>query len=382
MKGVQEERVLATLKHFPGQGDAAEDTHMILPRLPFDRKRLEEVELVPFRRGLGAGARAVMTAHAAFPELDATGRPATLSYSIIAKLLREDLGFGGVVITDGMTMQGITDHYGPDEAAVLAVEAGVDMLLVPENLRRAWDGIVSAVRSGRVPATRIDRSVQRVLEAKAWLGLDWDRDVKIDAVASVVAEPASLEAAQRAAERSITLLRNTAHLLPLAQNKKVQLVVVTDEPDPTAGSALHEVLVHGCASAMVARISNALWQDELEELLRVSREANVIVLDLQISRRAWGGAAAFSPRLDAFIERIGRIGVPVVLVLCGDPYLAARLPVFDAVVLAYGQSAPVQIAAGNALLGLRAVEGRLPVTLPRHFKRGDGLTLEAKRENG
>ncbi len=233
VRGAEDGRVISTLKHFPGHGDTREDSHMGLPSLPFDRARLNAVEFVPFKAGIAAGARAVMTSHLALPRIDPSGRPATLSSPVLTGILREDLGFGGIIVTDGMRMQGITDRYSSAEAAVLAVEAGVDVILAPVDADSAVGGLIAAVRSGRISSARIDASVRRILSAKAWVGLADRRTVPVDSVFTLVGSRDFGKIAQEISDASVTLLRNERKVIPFPPSSRVVAVAVTE--DPSAG---------------------------------------------------------------------------------------------------------------------------------------------------
>ena len=375
VKGAQEERVIATVKHFPGHGDTEEDTHMKLPSLPFDRARLDSVEFVPFKAGIDAGVKAVMTAHIALPNVDNEKRPSTLSPVIITELLRRHLGFDGLVVTDGMTMQGVTDHYTAAEAAIQAIEAGVDVVLVPPNFGEAYRGVLGAVRSGRISKARLEQSVRLVLAAKAWVGLDRQRLVNIDDITNIVASPASEIVADSMFQSAITLLRNAGNVLPLKPKTRVHIVTVTDDPDQNMGEALRDVLeAHG----QIASISH-LWNESstaaIERTEEKMQSADAVVVGVFLSIGSWKGQLGFSPELQKFIDKIGSLNKPVTAIAFGDPYVIGKLPATNAVLAAYTGIRKAEEAAGKALLGLAEISGKLPVTIPGKYKRGDGIHL-------
>ncbi|MCU0244874.1 MAG: beta-N-acetylglucosaminidase, partial [Acidobacteria bacterium] len=238
IRGVQENGMIATAKHFPGHGDTSQDSHMLLPTITADLDRLEKVELYPFREAVDAGVRAVMSAHLVVPALDPTpGLPATLSAPIMTGVLRQKLGFRGLAVTDALEMAGVTKTFSTEEAALMAVLAGADQLLLPPDPKKVIGYLAAAVRDGRLAESRVDRSVRRILEAKASLGLDRNRFVRLDELPSRVAPKAHLDQALAAYESSATLVRNEGGVLPLAAApaKLVLLSLSSDLGDYYAG---------------------------------------------------------------------------------------------------------------------------------------------------
>lgn len=375
VKGLQEGGMIATLKHFPGHGDTEEDTHMKLPVLPFDRKRLDSVELVPFNAGIAAGAKAVMTSHLSLPKLEPSGRPATLSSAILTGLLRKNLGFDGLVITDGMTMQGITDHYAAGDAAVLAVEAGADVILVPADFREAYTGLLTAVESGRVSLNRLEESVRRILSAKSWAGLHRDRFVDLEAMTREVAAPESEALATSAFESAITLLRNRNDVVPLKRGARVHVVTISDDPNMQLGEALHAVLQNHDSTARLSRLFNQTGSEEIAQVLKQVRSTDVVVVGVYLSVGSWKGTMGFSKHVKEFLSTLGSRKKPVVLVAFGDPYVFGKLPLFDGMVAAYSGWRQSEEAVGKVLLGLIGTRGLLPVTIPGRFKSGEGIHL-------
>ncbi len=379
VQGAQSAGLMATVKHFPGHGDTQEDTHMKLPMLPFDRARLDSVEFVPFSAGIKAGVKAVMTAHIALPKIDPAKRPATLSPVMMTEILRGSLGFNGVIVTDGMTMQGVTDNNTPDEAAVKAIEAGVDVVLVPENFSRAYDGVVRAVKLGRISSQRLDQSVRRVLEAKMWVGLGQQRLVNVEEISNVVGSPKAEAIADSMFKDAVTLLRNEGHVLPLKKKARVHIVLITDEPDFSVGEALGDVVRGSVQSATTSQLWNGSSKETVDQIAAQLRNADVIVLGVYVSIGAWKGENKFSADLQGFFKRLSRTRKPVVTVAFGDPYVLGRMPMGDGMVAAYAGLRKSEEAVGRALVGTSEVLGRLPVTIPGRFKRGDGIHLMPTR---
>jgi beta-N-acetylhexosaminidase len=382
VRGAQSAGLMATVKHFPGHGDTQEDTHMQLPMLPFDRARLDSVEFVPFEAGIRAGVKAVMTAHIALPKIDPVKRPSTLSPVMMTEILRGSLGFNGVVVTDGMTMQGVTDNNTPDEAAIKAIEAGVDVVLVPEDLSRAFDGVLRAVKSGRISLERVDQSVRRLLEAKMWLGLGQQRLVNVEEISNVVGSPKAEVIADSMFRDAVTVLRNEGHLLPLKKKARVHIVSITDEPDLFAGEALGDAVRSGVQSVTISRLWNGSSKETVDRNAMELGNADVIVLGVYVSIGAWKGENKFSADLQDFFKTLARSKKPIITVAFGDPYVLGRIPLSDGVIAAYAGLPKSEEAVGRALLGMSEVIGQLPVTIPGRYKRGDGIHLLPARSTG
>jgi beta-glucosidase-like glycosyl hydrolase len=378
VNGLQEEGMIATLKHFPGHGDTEEDTHIKLPILPFDENRLTTIELVPFKAGIAAGAKAVMTAHLALPKIDPAKHPATLSNAVITGLLRNKLGFQGIVITDGMTMQGITDHYSADEAAILAIEAGVDAILVPAEFAKAYHGVLAAVQSGRISRPRLDESVRRILAVKSWLGLDRSRLVEIEKISDRVAAPEAEALAGKISEASVTLLRNKNQLLPLPETTRLKIVAVSEEPYPEFGRELLLQLESQLATVSLTHLSNESSREFIQRMAQFD-DAEVILLGVYLSIGAWKGKPAFSPALQDFFAQVGALAKPVITVAFGDPYVIGKLPETAVIMTPYNGAKIGERAIAKAIIGRTDITGKLPVTIPGKYKIGDGIQLLMKK---
>ena len=382
VRGLQSEKMIATPKHFPGHGDTEEDSHMKLPALPFNRSRLDSVEFVPFRAGIRAGAGAVMTAHIAMPKVDPVERPATLSPVLITDILRGQLGFKGIVVTDGMTMQGVTDHYSAAEAAVKSIEAGADAILVPADLAAAYEGVLRTVKSGRLSEQRIDESVRRILSAKHWVGLDRKRFIDINRIAEVVGSPELEATADSMFSAAITLVKNDRSIVPLAPKARVEVITITDEADAHVGEALCDVLRRGVASVGVSRIWNESGRNATERVLAKVQEADVLVIGVYLSIGAWKGGLGLSPGVQEFLEKVHVMGKPAVTIAFGDPYVLGKVPTTPGVMAAYAGLRKSEEAAARALRGLTAIHGRLPVTIPGTYQRGTGIQLSPAGKSG
>ncbi|GJQ19849.1 MAG: beta-N-acetylhexosaminidase [Bacteroidia bacterium] len=375
IRGTQEERVIATVKHFPGHGDTNLDTHLDLPSLPFSRSRFDSLELVPFRKTFRDGVLSVMIAHIAASAFDSVSViPATVSPSISTDLLRRDMGFRGLVVTDAMVMRGVSTKYHPAESIVLAVKAGADLILMPPDADLAIDAIVDAVRRGQLTESRLDESVRRVLAVKEWVGLAEERFVDLDEVGRVVASPDHVALAREIARSSITVLGNRSGLLPLGRMEKtVADLVITDQDDFAAGAPFHRHLTRRLgplAELVLTPRSDSLdYRAALDSLLKV----DVIVNQLHFYTRS-GEMTGFAPeRVRTLLNTLIDSGKTVIGVSFGNPYLVMDFPHIDTYVCAYSGSAIVIDATAEVMFGEEPARGKLPITLPGVYPYGAGV---------
>ncbi|HET9985109.1 MAG TPA: serine hydrolase [Longimicrobiales bacterium] len=370
VRGAHDGRALTAVKHFPGHGDTGVDSHVDLPVLRVGRERLDLLELVPFRAALGAGTDAVMVGHLAIPAL--TGGkpvPATVAPEIGQTLLRRELGYDGLVITDAMTMGALRNlpGYSPGELAVWAVQAGADVVLGPPDVAAARDAIVAAVRAGRIPAERIDASVRRILAAKARLGLPWRRAVDPDSVARIVGSAEHRRIADDLARRSITLVRDSAGVLPLDPRsvRSVALLTFAAPTELNAGRALQAELTRIYGRAEASRLSEASTPAEVDSAVARAARADAVVFATFYAPVSGQGFLRLPDRVVEAWRRVRAAGRPVVGVSFGDPYGTAALEGLGTYLLAWQpRGEPAQRAVAAALAGLAPIAGRLPVPLP------------------
>jgi beta-N-acetylhexosaminidase len=380
VRGVEENGGLATAKHFPGHGDTASDSHIDLPVIHSDRARLDRLELVPFRAAISAGVGSVMTGHLSVPSLEPDpNTPATLSSHILTDLLRHDLHFQGLVITDAMDMGGITVRYAPGEAAVRAVLAGADALLMPPVPDAAFEGLQAAVRSGRISIERLDASVRRILEAKARLGLDKNRLVDINAINQNLGTVAWQGQAQEISDRGITLLRDTPRLLPLdgTRSTRALLLAFYADPEPYPGEDLERELKSRFDSVATLRADTRFINaDTLKLPSPDTYDVALLALFVRVSDRK--GNVDVPTEQAALAERLYTSGKPVITLGFGSPYLIERFPQAQTWLAAFGISDVAQISMARALFGQVSAHGRLPVTIPGvDLKAGFGMELPA-----
>src|SRR5271167_4158242 len=353
VRGVQENGGLATAKHFPGHGDTAADSHIDLPVIKADRDRLENLELVPFRAAIAAGASSVMTGHLSVPALEPDANtPATLSQNILTGVLRNELHFEGLVVTDAMDMGGITTRFAPGEAAIRAVLAGADALLMPPVPDAAFEALQQAVKSGRISRERLDASVRRILLAKARLGLNKNRLVDLDAINERFGTIASQNDAQQISDRGVTLLRDNNHLLPLDGTKpsRALLLAFYADPEPYPGEDLERELRSRFDSLTTLRADTRFVKaDTLKLPSPDSYDVAILALFVRVSDRK--GNVDVPAEQQSVAEQIYKTGKPVITVGFGSPYLIERFPQAETWLAAFGISDVAQISVARALFG-------------------------------
>jgi len=377
IRGVEDNGALATAKHFPGHGNVSVDSHLGIATVPGDRTELETTELVPFRAAIKADVSAVMPGHLSVPAFEPNPMvPATLSSKILTGLLRKDLGFRGLIVTDAMDMGGVTSLYPQGEAAVRAVEAGADVILQPLVPNAALAGLEDAVKSGRISKARIDASVRRILEAKARVGLDRNRLVDLARLNERFGRPAFEAEAQKIADRGVTLLRNSAQIVPLDATRplRVLLVALSADPDPYPGIDLEPEI---------------RWRVDLLKVLRADTQfTNVSALKLPPPESYDIAIAALFVRVAdrkgnvglpddqrAFVNQLLASGKPAAVLSFGSPYLIERFPAAKTWLAEFATNDVSQRAAARALFGQVSIGGQIPVTVPGTVKRGDGLKI-------
>jgi beta-N-acetylhexosaminidase len=379
IRGIEENGGLATAKHFPGHGDVSVDSHLALPTVPGDRKELEATELVPFRAAIGASVGSVMPGHLAVPAFEPDASvPATTSRNILTGLLRDELKYKGLVVTDAMDMGGVTSRYPPGEAAVRAVEAGADVLLMPPVPDAAMAGLERAVSSGRISEKRVDESVRRILQAKSRLGLDRNRLADIEHLDENFARPEFAAQALSIADRGVTLLRDTAHLLPLDATKtlRVLLVSLSADADPYPGETI-EPEIRWRVDSLKALRADMQFANVSTLKLPAADTYDVAIAALFVRVADRKGNVGLPDEQRVFVNQMIAAGKPVVVIAFGNPYLIEGFPDAKTWLAEFSTNSVSQVAAVRALFGQVATQGQIPVTVPGTVKRGDGLRVAA-----
>jgi beta-glucosidase-like glycosyl hydrolase len=385
VRGIQDQGAIATGKHFPGHGDTDTDSHLRLPIINASRERMDSVELRPFQAAIQAGMGAMMTAHITVPSINGgKGEPATLSSAVLTDLLRTEMAFDGLIVTDAMDMNAISGRLGVGEASVRAVEAGADVILMPASVAAASAGIVNAVEQGRVPEDRIDDSVMRILRIKEALGLPEERTVDLEAIPSSVGTPEHLAVAEEIAERSVTLIKNGGDLLPLRGTRSARVLSVTYRrpSDVLAGRFFNRRLRQTYPRLVTANMDQNTAAALSEGLIRQARNSALVVVSIYVTAVSYSNTVAVPQEVADFVRQLEAIGKPHVVVSFGNPYLISDFPDVRAYMLAWSGSEVSQRAAARALFGEFDIRGRTPTRIPGFAEIGDGIVVPRKSATG
>jgi beta-N-acetylhexosaminidase len=408
VEGAQRGGVIATAKHFPGHGDTATDSHRGLPEIDVTRARLDSVELVPFRAAVNAGVGAVMDGHIGLPLIDPTAitplprdvklkaietdeageivaekgtMPTTLS-PVMNRILRNELGFDGLIVTDAMSMSGLTLYFTQEEASVRALEAGADLLLKPADTDAAFRGVRDAVKSGRLTEKRIEDSARKVLAAKYDLGMVQQRLTSLDEIDRVVSGKDTLKLAEDIAEHAITLVRNDAKLLPLnlPPNATVFNLAITNGDDRLfITQPFVATLARSGRKIVTIVLDDRSSEAEVKKALDLAGKADLVIASLYGRVRTGQARSVALPEpgakaLETLIDR----KAPLIGISFGNPYLLSSFAGLQTYMVAYGDMQSLQEASAEALLGQIDVTGRLPISLSGLYPRGTGIQLKAR----
>lgn len=388
--GLDSGGILATAKHFPGHGDTKTDSHLELPLISSSRDRMDTVELVPFRRVIGRGIPSIMIAHLLVPALESHGLPSTLSPAIVTGLLEGTMGYHGLVVTDAMEMGAIVNKFGADESAIKAIEAGVDMTILLQDEDHAAGAIASAVRSGRIPAARIDRSVRKILEMKWDLGLVRSRLVDLDSIPHHVQTPEHLQLAKRAARCAITIVQNK-NLLPLERfgQRKIGVVIVADvpnyrteinrpgnpAPNEQAGDYFIAQLRKRCSISEIVTLDPTINRIDIVNAIKRLGKCEDVICAIYSKARSGSGKFGLDPVLLHFLDTLAQLNKPVAAAAMGSPYVLKAVPDASAMLCAYSDAEGMNEATVEALFGEIPAGGRLPVTIPGIAPYGTGVGM-------
>jgi beta-N-acetylhexosaminidase len=406
IEGAQAAGAMACAKHFPGHGDTATDSHIGLPVVDVNRGRLEKLEFVPFRAAIASGVGSIMSAHIALPQIETelaapiramsereaaaaeflsrteagAGRvtlPSTLSPKIMTGLLRDGLRFNGLIVTDALSMAGVAARYTPAQSAVRSLKAGADVITKSPDVDAAIAGIKGAVARGEITEARINASVERILRAKAALGLNVKRAVTLGEVDRVVSNPRFDQIAQQIADRSITLVRDEQRRLPLDSKRRLLNITFTDEDDRAITKIFDDELRSRAAQAESVVLDHRANEWDVSRLLARLNEGkyDAVIFSVAVRARSGKGSVAL-PLIGKRLARelIGR-KLPLVVISFGNPYLLAAMPNAPSYLLAYSPFAVSQRAAAKAVFGEIEIGGKLPAAIPGLYPRGHGLSL-------
>ena len=417
IEGAHEYGMLTTAKHFPGHGDTDTDSHLSVPIVTGDRQRLDAVELPPFEAAIKAGVDAVLVAHVAVPALDPDAKHvASISPPIVTGLLKQKMGFAGLVVTDALVMDGLMKMFpsgGPAasaSAAVEAVKAGNDVLLIPADLDAAYNGVLNAVRSGEIPQARIDESVLKILRAKASVGLNQAKLVDINAVNQVVAKPESLLTAQKVADSAVTLVRDNKQVLPLQRSRpgtnqppaayhpaedardRVLVLIFTDDSRSDMGRLLDEQVRRRIPDARVIYVDIRTAVGMTESVMSAVEKAQKVIVaiyEVPVAAKIVAGTpgdgnsvAVPSSSAELLHEVLQAAAGKTAVVAMGSPYVVSQFPEIQTYLCTFSNMHVSEISAVRAMFGEIPMTGHMPVTIPNIALRGAGLNSPAQRLSG
>lgn len=411
IRGAHEGGMLTTAKHFPGHGDTASDSHLGIAHVTGDRARLDAVELPPFQRAIAAGVDAVMVAHVTVPALDAEpNRVATTSKAIVTGLLKEELGFKGIVVTDALDMAGLTRLYAKDvgRASVESFKAGNDMLIIPANLDASYRSMLQAVQNGEISRARLDQSVRKILGLKASLGLNKARLVDLSRLSSEVAKPENLAVGQRIADEAITLVRDNGKVIPLQSvvtsvgtgeaalpyqsltevSNRLVVVIFSDDLRTESGRMLERQILDRVPDAHViyldARSAEGMKTPVAQAVAEAERVIAAVYV-IPVAGRAQRGAGGNLTNTVAMDDATGALLNAILdqaadrtaVLAMGNPYVVQDFPAIQNYVCAFSNATVSETAAVKAIFGEIPIGGHLPVTIPGIASRGAGIERPA-----
>src|SRR5688572_7305035 len=409
-EGAQAAGAIATAKHFPGHGDTAVDSHRGLPEINVTRDRLNSVEFVPFKAAVEAGVGSVMVGHIALPQIDGTvirplprnlkpkpidtdeageiidekaAIPATLS-PVMGRILRNDLKFPGMIVTDALSMSGLTIYFTPEESAVRALEAGADMLLKPADVDATFRGVRQAVKSGRITEQRIEESVRKLLAWKYDLGLVEQRLTPVDAIDRIVGSSDVHKLAGEIAERAVTLVRDEDKLLPLknlkADSRVFNLAITNGEDRNWIANPFVAKLNRSGLKIETIVLDERSSEQDVQKAIERAKSAEFVFVSMYGRVRSGQASSVGLPKagsraLNALIDA----KTPVIAISFGNPYLLQNYPGLRTYLVAYGDMPSLQQAVARGLLGEIDIVGKLPISLPGLYPRGTGIQLKAAK---
>jgi beta-N-acetylhexosaminidase len=404
IKGAHETGMLTTVKHFPGHGDTATDSHLGVASVNGDRARLDSVELPPFRQAIAAGVDSVMVAHVTVPALDPDpNHVATISPAVVSDLLEKQLGFHGIIVTDALDMAGVTHLFANDvgRAAVEAFKAGNDLLIIPADLGASFRSMVQAVQSGEIPQKRLDESVLKILKTKASLGLNDARVVDLNAISTIVGRPENITFGQQVADAAITVVRDNGKVLPLKEkgtgpaglpymsreetHNHVVAVILSEDMRTESGRVFGREFRARIPDAHVIYVDPRVAVGMTEEVLKAIDQAQTVVAAVYViptAGKIGNSMAMTDPSGNLLQQLLEHAAAKTAVVAMGNPYLASDFPKVENYMCSFSNATVSEVAAVKALFGEIPVHGHLPVSIPNIAQRGAGLERPAQVASG
>ena len=378
INGIESEGVLATAKHFPGHGDTDTDSHLALPVIHHDYARLDSLELYPFRKTIQNGLRSIMSAHIAFPNIsDNLDLPGTLDESILNKILIDTLGFNGLVVTDGLDMQGITNNFSPGEAVVLALLAGADMMLISPDAMTAINEVKKAVESGRISEERIEQSARKILDLKREHSVFENHMVDLNVLSNQINTPDYQTVADKIARESVTLLKNNRNILPVRDVDRLRILAVAlaDDRSGATGTSFARELRRYHNSVSFHVLDQRTSSEEKTAILDAANEADLIIIGSFIIVRSHQPMQV-QPEQLALLRQLTSMSKPSAVVAFGNPYVVRDLPDADVHMMAWSADNNQVVQSVPALFGAADIRGKLPINIPGMYAIGDGIEIK------
>jgi beta-N-acetylhexosaminidase len=407
IRGARTTGMMTTAKHFPGHGDTATDSHLSVAQVTGDRARLNSVELSPFRNAIAAGVDSIMVAHVTVPTLEPDpNRVATTSPAVVTDLLKHELGYQGIVVTDALDMAGLTRLYSANigRAAVEAFKAGNDLLIIPADLDASYNSMLEAAKSGEIPAARLDASVLKLLKAKAGLGLNKARLVDVDELPGIVGKPENLAMGQQIADDAVTLVRDNGKLLPLKQSGTVKVglpyqhvdevrngivaLVLSEDVRTESGRALERAIKARVPDANVIYADPRIADAMSEQILNAVDQAKAVIAAVYVvptagkamkSAHGLTNSVSLNDATGTLLQAVlDRAAEKTAVIAMGNPYVAQDYPAIQNYLCTFSNAGISEISAVKALFGEIAIRGHLPVSIPNVAQRGAGIERPAQ----
>lgn len=377
IRGLQDGNVIATAKHFPGHGDTDIDSHNDLPVLNFSKERLDNLELIPFKNAIQKGVKSVMIAHLSLPALEKeSGVPASLSRNIVENLLIDELKFKGLIVTDALNMAGVVNHFSTEEVALRCVNAGIDLILMPQGETVTIDAIEYAVNNGTVSPDRIETSARKILNAKNWLKLDQYKDADVSSVPSVVNSSEAQAISQQIADESLTLVKNKGDILPFSNpSEKSCLIISLNNGNEKANSDYFLARFNDFNKFKSVSFYDLTGDiTDSQEIINDSKEYDIIVVPIYAKVKIKTGTVGLPQSQTDLINSLVSEGKKVAVISFGNPYLIQGFPEVDSYICAYADAETSINSSINSIYGTIKFKGRLPVSISNEYKFGDGIT--------
>jgi len=377
IKGLQDGNIIATAKHFPGHGDTDIDSHSDLPVLNFSKERLDNLELIPFKSAIKSNVMSVMIAHLSLPALDnEVNVPASLSKNIIDGLLINELNFKGLVVTDALNMAGVVKHFSAEEVALRCVNAGVDLILMPQGESVSISAIEQAVNSGSISEERINTSVRKILNAKNWLKLNENKLTDVSKVSSIVNSDEANRISRQIADESLTLVKNNNSTVPFSNAASQSCLIISLNNGNEKANSDYFLRRFNEKNRFNSTSYYDLTGDIVnsDEILLDADNYDVIIIPIYAKVKIKTGTVGLPDSQISLISSLASKGKKVVVISFGNPYLIQGFPDIDSYICAYADAESSIDAGIDSFYGTIKFKGKLPVTISSQFKFGDGIS--------